>query len=183
MDGAFRLIQKNNPKRCLETRRDSFLVGRAQKCDIIIAETHVSRVQAKVWLENGRHFIKNLGSNALRINGRATAGDLLKPGDEITFGKTCFLYQAGAGSAVQSASEAKTILASNTADAPPERRLVCTSPSGLAATHRLSQAKIVIGRSRKRISSWTTLPFPGTTVSSRRGRASTISATSARPTR
>jgi len=147
--GAFRLIQKNNPKRCLETGRDSFLVGRGQECDIIIAEAHVSRVQAKVSFENGRHFIKNLGRNALRINGRTTAGDLLKPGDEITFGKTCFLYQAGAESAVESAYEAKTILASDTADTPPERRLVCTSPSGLAATHRLSQAKMVLGRSQE----------------------------------
>jgi pSer/pThr/pTyr-binding forkhead associated (FHA) protein len=147
--GAFRLIQKNNPKRCLETRRDSFLVGRGQECDIIIAEAHVSRVQAKVSFENGRHLIKNLGRNALRINGRTTAGGLLKPGDEITFGKTRFLYQAGAESAVESSSEAKTILASDTADTPPERRLVCTSPSGQAATHRLSQTKVVIGRSQE----------------------------------
>ncbi len=147
MDGAFRLIQKNNPKRYFETRRDSFLVGRAQECDIIIPEAHVSRVQAKVSFENGRHLIKNLGRNALRINGRATDGGLLKPGDEITFGKTRFLYQAGAESAVVPSSEAKTILASEHAAASPERRLVCTSPSGQAATHRLSQAKMVIGRS------------------------------------
>ena len=147
MDGAFRLIQKNNPKRCFETRRDSFLVGRAQECDIIIPEAHVSRVQAKVSFENGRHLIKNLGRNVLRINGRVTDGGLLRPGDEITFGKTRFLYQAGAESAVVSSPEAKTILASEHADTPPERRLVCTSPSGHAATHRLSQAKMVIGRS------------------------------------
>jgi len=149
VDGAFRLIQKNNPKRCFETRRDSFLVGRGQECDIIIPEAYVSRVQAKVSFENGRHFIKNLGRNTLRVNSRATAGDFLTPGDEITFGKACFLYQAGAESAVGSASEAKTILASDTADTPLERRLVCTSPAGLATAHRLSQAKMVIGRSQE----------------------------------
>jgi pSer/pThr/pTyr-binding forkhead associated (FHA) protein len=149
VDGAFRLIQKNNPKRCFETRRDSFLVGRGQECDIIIPEAYVSRVQAKVSLENGRHFIKNLGRNALRVNSRTTAGDFLKPGDEITFGKVCFLYQAGAEPAVESNSEAKTILAYDTADTPPERRLVCTSPAGLATAHRLSQPKIVIGRSQE----------------------------------
>jgi len=149
VDGAFRLIQKNNPKRCFETRRDSFLVGRSQECDIIIPEAYVSRVQAKVSFENGRHFIKNLGRNALRVNGRNTAGDFLKPGDELTFGKTCFLYQASAESAVESNSDAKTILASDTADTPPERRLVCTSPSGLATAHRLSQPRIVIGRSQE----------------------------------
>jgi pSer/pThr/pTyr-binding forkhead associated (FHA) protein len=147
VDGAFRLIQKNNPKRCFETRRDSFLVGRAQECDIIIPEAHVSRVQAKVSFENGRHLIKNLGRNALRINGRTTDGGILTPGDEITFGKTRFLYQAGAEPAVVPSSEAKTILAPDTADSSPERRLVCTSPSGQATTHRLSLAKMVIGRS------------------------------------
>jgi pSer/pThr/pTyr-binding forkhead associated (FHA) protein/tetratricopeptide (TPR) repeat protein len=149
VDGAFRLIQKNNPKRCFETRRDSFLVGRGQECDIIIPEAYVSRVQAKVSFENGRHFIKNLGRNALRVNNRTTTGDFLKPGDEITFGKACFLYQAGAEPAAGSNSEAKTILASDTADTPPERRLVCTSPAGLATAYRLSQPKIVIGRSQE----------------------------------
>ena len=149
MDGAFRLIQKNNPKRFIDTRRDSFLVGRSQECDIIIPEACVSRVQAKVSFENGRHFIKNLGRNALRINGRNTAGDFLKHGDEITFGKTSFLYQAGAEPTVESTPEAKTILASDTADTFPERRLVCTSPSGQAAAHRLSQPKILIGRSQE----------------------------------
>ena len=149
MDGAFRLIQKNNPKRCIETRRDSFLVGRSQECDIIIPEPYVSRVQAKVSFENGRHFIKNLGRNALRVNGRTTAGDFLKPGDEITFGKTNFLYQAGVEPKVEPAPDAKTILAADPADPAPERRLVCTSPSGLTAAHRLSQPKIVIGRSQE----------------------------------
>jgi len=149
VDGAFRLIQKNNPKRCIETRRDRFLVGRSQECDIIIPEACVSRVQARVSFENGRHFIKNLGRNALRVNGCTTAGDFLKPGDEITFGKTSFLYQAGAEPAAESTPDAKTILAADTADTPPERRLVCTSPSGLAAAYPLSQPKIVIGRSQE----------------------------------
>jgi pSer/pThr/pTyr-binding forkhead associated (FHA) protein len=149
VDGAFRLIQKNNPKRCFETRRDSFLVGRSQECDIIIPEAYVSRVQAKVSFENGRYFIKNLGRNVLFLNGRATAGDFLKPGDEITFGKACYLYQAGAEPAVESTSEARTLLASDAAEPPSERRLVFTSPSGVATTHRLSQAKLVIGRSKE----------------------------------
>jgi pSer/pThr/pTyr-binding forkhead associated (FHA) protein/tetratricopeptide (TPR) repeat protein len=151
VDGAFRLIEKNNPKRCFETHRDSFFVGRAPECDIIIPEDYVSRVQAKVTFENGRHFIKNLGRNALRVNSRTTAGDFLTPGDEITFGKACFLYQAAAEPAVEFNSKAKTILAADTdaADTPPDRRLVCTSPSGQATAHRLCQPKIVIGRSQE----------------------------------
>jgi pSer/pThr/pTyr-binding forkhead associated (FHA) protein len=147
--GAFRLIQKNNPKRSFEMRKDSFLVGRSQECDITLPEAYVSRVQAKVSFENGRHFIKNMGRNALRVNGRVTAGDFLKPGDEITFGRTCFLYQPGAEPTVESTSEAKTMLASDAAEAPLERRLVCTSPSGQATAHCLSQSKIVIGRSQE----------------------------------
>jgi pSer/pThr/pTyr-binding forkhead associated (FHA) protein len=149
VDGAFRLIQKNNPKRCFETRRDSFLLGRSPECDIILPERHISRVQAKVTFENGRHFIKNLGRNALCVNGRATAGDFLKPGDEILLGKTCFLYQHGAEPSAEPASEAKTLLAIDTAESSSEGRLVCTSPAGQATTHRLSQAKLVIGRSQE----------------------------------
>lgn len=149
MDGAFRLIQKNNPKRCFETHRDSFLVGRSQECDLTLPEAYVSRIQAKVSFENGRHFIKNLGRNTLRVNGQVTTGGFLKPGDEVTFGKTCFLYQTGAEPAGESTPEAKTILASDTLETPHERRLVCTSPSGSATAYCLSQAKIVIGRSQE----------------------------------
>lgn len=149
MDAVFRLIQKTNPDRCFETRRDSFLVGRSPECDIIIPEPHISRIQAKVTFENGRHFIKNMGRNALSVNGHTTAGDFLKPGDEILLGKTCFFYQAGAEPGAESASEAKTILATDTAEPSSERRLVCTSPNGQATTHRLAQAKLVVGRSQE----------------------------------
>ena len=149
MDGVFRLIQKTNPNRCFETRSDSFLVGRSHECDIVIPEPHISRVQAKVTFENGRHFIKNMGRSALSVNGHATAGDFLKPGDEIMLGKTSFLYQASAEPVAESASEAKTVLAIDTAEPSSERRLVCTSPTGQPTTHRLSQAKLVIGRSQE----------------------------------
>jgi pSer/pThr/pTyr-binding forkhead associated (FHA) protein/tetratricopeptide (TPR) repeat protein len=149
VDAAFRLIQKNNPKRCVETRRDSFLLGRSQECDIVLPEPHISRVQAKVTFENGRHFIKNLGRNALCVNGRATPGDFLKPGDEILLGNTCFLYQAGTEPAPEPASEAKTLLAIDTEEPSSERRLVCTSATGQATTHRLSKDKLVIGRSQE----------------------------------
>jgi pSer/pThr/pTyr-binding forkhead associated (FHA) protein/tetratricopeptide (TPR) repeat protein len=150
VDGAFRLIQKNNPQRCFETQRDSFLVGRSPECDIIIPEPHISRVQAKVTLESGRHFIKNLGRNALCVNGRTTAGDFLKPGDEILLGKTSFFYHAGPQPAAEPASEARTLLAVDTDESSSsERRLVCTSPAGEAATHRLTQAKLIIGRSQE----------------------------------
>jgi pSer/pThr/pTyr-binding forkhead associated (FHA) protein/tetratricopeptide (TPR) repeat protein len=149
VDGAFRLIQKNNPKRRIEMRKESFLVGRSQACDLVLPEASVSRVQAKVSFENGRHFIRNLGRNALRVNGRTTAGNFLKPGDEITFGKISFLYQAGTAPVVEPGPEDQTILAADIADTPPERRLVCTAPSGLAEAYRLSRPKTVIGRSEE----------------------------------
>jgi tetratricopeptide (TPR) repeat protein len=51
--------------------------------------------------------------------------------------------------AAESASEAKTVLATDTAEPSSDRRLVCTSPAGQATTHRLSQARLLIGRSRE----------------------------------
>ncbi len=149
MDGAFRLIQKNHPKRRIETRKESFLVGRSPTCDLVLPDASVSRVQAKVSFENGRHFIRNLGRNALRVNGRTTAGDFLKPGDEITFGKTSFLYQAGAAPEAAAGPEDQTILAADIAETPLERRLVCTAPSGRTEAHSLSRPKTVIGRSEE----------------------------------
>jgi hypothetical protein len=110
----------------------------------------VSRVQARVSFENGRHFVKNLGRNPLRINGRASGGDFLKPGDEITFGAFDYLYQAEPPAAAL-CSEAQTQVALDAAlpAADRRRRLVCTLPDGPAATHLLTGARVVIGRSQE----------------------------------
>jgi pSer/pThr/pTyr-binding forkhead associated (FHA) protein/tetratricopeptide (TPR) repeat protein len=149
VDGAFRLVQKRNPKKCLETRRERFLLGRSQECDLIVPEPHVSRLQAKVWVENGRHFIKNLGRNPIRINGSPTAGDFLKPGDEITLGKTRFLYQPAPPLAAGTGPEAPTLLAEGPVETICGERLVCTSPSGLTTIHVLTGRQCIIGRSQE----------------------------------
>jgi pSer/pThr/pTyr-binding forkhead associated (FHA) protein/tetratricopeptide (TPR) repeat protein len=147
---VFRLVGKTNPQQCLEIREDRFLIGRSLECDLVIPERHVSRVQAQVSFENGRHFVKNVGRNPLRINGRASRGDFLKTGDEIAFGALHYQYQADLAPAALS-SEAQTQIAGDAAAlaAESERRLVCTLPDGTAATYLLKGTRTVIGRSQE----------------------------------
>ncbi len=150
MSAVFRLVAKTHPQQCLEIREDRFLIGRSLECDLVIPERHVSRVQAQVSFENGRHFVKNVGRNPLRINGRASRGDFLKAGDEIAFGASLYQYQADLPAAALS-PEAQTQIAGDAAAlaAEQERRLVCTLYDGTAATHSLTGARAVIGRSHE----------------------------------
>lgn len=150
MGVVFRLIGKTDPKLLLETRQARFLVGRALECDLVIPERHVSRVQARVSYENGRHYVKNIGRNPLRINGRASRGDFLKAGDEISFGTIDYLYQVGPSVGAPD-SEAQTQLAVEPAAAAADRRrrVVCTRADGSSATHPLTGTRAVIGRSQE----------------------------------
>lgn len=144
MDHFFALVQRVRPHRKFETSREKFFLGRSRDCDIVIPEPQVSRRQAEVWLENGRHYIRNLGRNLLRLNGRPTTGDFLDNGDEIAFGDSQYTYLAQA--AAGDGSEAQTQLVSEPDGADGAQRLVCNHPNGRTTTHALIGERFLIGR-------------------------------------
>jgi pSer/pThr/pTyr-binding forkhead associated (FHA) protein len=142
------MVQKSRPHRKYETRREIFLLGRSKECEIVIGEPHVSRRQAEVREEDGRHYIRNLGRTPLQLNGRPTSGDFLETGDEIAFGDCRFTYlPEGAPAPEEAASEAQTLLVPALQDTPPPQRLVCSHPSGQTTTHPIDGGKFLIGRS------------------------------------
>lgn len=145
MDHFFALVQKVRPHRKFETSREKFFLGRSRDCDIVLPEPQVSRRQAEVRLENGRHYIRNLGRNLLRLNGRPTTGDFLENGDEIAFGDSQYTYLAQA--AEGDGSEAQTLLVSEPDGADGAQRLVCNHPNGRTTTHALIGERFLIGRS------------------------------------
>ncbi len=80
-------------------------VGRAPESNILLADELVSRLHARVWVENDRLLIRDeRSSNGTIINGRALKiGDVanLRPGDTIRVGATTLTVIATAEAQVQ----------------------------------------------------------------------------------
>jgi pSer/pThr/pTyr-binding forkhead associated (FHA) protein len=89
----YKFILKSNPQIVFETGQDTFSLGRSEDCEVTIRDPHVSRLQAKVWIQDDRYVIKNLGRNPILVNGVKTKSQFLKDGDTVTLGKTELLFQ------------------------------------------------------------------------------------------
>ena len=148
----FKLIQKTNPEKCYETRKDNFLVGKSKQCEIVIGDPHISDVQAKVKTKSNRYFIKNLGQEPICVNGEKTGGKFINNGDEIAIGKTEFLIELSnePHQLPQHASmEAKTMVLDSPNEEMVGPRLVCTTSSGKSRIIPLNIEKLIIGRSNE----------------------------------
>ena len=150
MSSSFKLIKKSDPRTYFETQQASFLLGKSEKCEIVITDPHVAEVQAKVGKKDEKYFIKNMGKDPIQINGRPATIKVLENGDEITLGKTKFLLQLPNTSeelAKTVTFEAKTMVMNSPSNASSGPRLVCTNSAGKSMTYPLKKDKIVIGRS------------------------------------
>lgn len=150
MSSNFKLIKKSDPRTYFETQQDSFLLGKSKKCEIVITDPHVAEVQAKVGKKDEKYFIKNVGKDPIQINGRPATIKVLENGDEITLGKTKFLFQLANTNeelAKTVTFEAKTMVMNSPSNAFSGPRLVCTNSAGKSMTYPLIKDKIVIGRS------------------------------------
>jgi pSer/pThr/pTyr-binding forkhead associated (FHA) protein len=73
----------------IELSPDPMTIGRASACNIRIADAGVSSKHAKIWCEDGRYFLMDLGStNGTFVNDRDVDREQLTDGDVITFGMT-----------------------------------------------------------------------------------------------
>lgn len=63
-------------------------IGRAAGCAVTLEDTYVSQLHARVWAEDGRVLIEDLGStNGTWVNGnRVTGPVMLRPRDRIQIG-------------------------------------------------------------------------------------------------
>jgi pSer/pThr/pTyr-binding forkhead associated (FHA) protein len=70
--------------------KDEILIGRADKCHLVLDDTYVSQVHARIFARNGAHMLEDLGStNGTYLNRRRiTSPAELQRGDQVKIGKT-----------------------------------------------------------------------------------------------
>ena len=152
MRSMFKLIQKSNPQNYYETRKESFLVGKSKRCEIVIGDPRISDVQAKVGTKDNRYFIKNLGPQPISVNGHHTGGQFLNNGDELALGESKFVIQLDKTDQQPSASspmEEKTMVLETQNEESLGPRLVCTTSAGKSKVIPLKLQKLIIGRSNE----------------------------------
>lgn len=69
---------------------DELIIGRADKCHIVLDDTYVSQMHARIYPRDGTVMLEDLGStNGTYLNRRRITGTTeLQRGDEVKIGKT-----------------------------------------------------------------------------------------------
>jgi|WetSurMetagenome_2_1015567.scaffolds.fasta_scaffold10062_2 pSer/pThr/pTyr-binding forkhead associated (FHA) protein len=79
-------------------------IGRAPECDVAINTLSVSRQHARIFLEGGRFWIKDLeSSNGTYVNGVKAALQMLSDGDVVCFGEVRSVFHTSAENVQRSA--------------------------------------------------------------------------------
>ena len=69
-------------------KKEKLLIGRRETCDIVLRFSNVSGQHARMTLESGYWFLKDLGSrNGTKVNGYKISRKRLDPGAVISFAK------------------------------------------------------------------------------------------------
>lgn len=89
------LVLDRKPLQVYDIDQPVIRIGRGENMDVVIDNVSVSRRQAEIRDENGTWVLRDLGSsNGTFLNGRRmTADQLLRPGDEISFGKFSIFFE------------------------------------------------------------------------------------------
>jgi pSer/pThr/pTyr-binding forkhead associated (FHA) protein len=69
---------------------DELVIGRGDKCHVVLDDTYVSQVHARIYPKNGSYMVEDLGStNGTYVNRRRiTSPAQLQRGDQVKIGKT-----------------------------------------------------------------------------------------------
>jgi diguanylate cyclase (GGDEF)-like protein len=72
------------------------IIGRSSECGLALPHPSVSRQHCRVWREDGRYLIEDLGStNRTFLNGKAVTHDELRDGDQIGVGSNAIKFFVG----------------------------------------------------------------------------------------
>jgi hypothetical protein len=85
----------NGPLRSHQFRlNDSSTIGRGSDNCVVLADAQVSRLHARVWLENNRFYVSDMSVNGTWVNGARVGGEHreLHDRDEVQIGNTIMLF-------------------------------------------------------------------------------------------
>lgn len=70
MDMIFKVIKGPSKKKVLKINKKDVIIGRSKECTITIPARGISKQHCRIWEEDGRLFIEDLGStNGTELNG------------------------------------------------------------------------------------------------------------------
>ena len=73
---------------------EPLVIGRLPECDVVLADSNVSRRHAEVRRKDDGVFVVDLGStNGTRVNGTPVREQLLASGDEVSVGSTRLIFE------------------------------------------------------------------------------------------
>jgi hypothetical protein len=73
---------------------EPLVIGRLPECDVVLADSNVSRRHAELRRKGDGVFVTDLGStNGTRVNGTPVREQLVNSGDEISVGSTRLIFE------------------------------------------------------------------------------------------
>jgi len=74
--------------------KDSAVIGRTSECDVILYDHGISRRHCRIFFENGRYYVEDLGSsNGTKRNGAPVTREALVDGDRLGVGSVVFAFK------------------------------------------------------------------------------------------
>lgn len=81
--------------RQIEIGAEELFIGRSSGVGLTLEGANVSRRHSRLWLEQGRLHIEDLGSsNGTFVNGKRVTETKLEDGCEVRFGRANYVYRA-----------------------------------------------------------------------------------------
>ncbi|MFK7737858.1 MAG: FHA domain-containing protein [Pirellulaceae bacterium] len=75
-------------------KKEKLIIGRREACDIVLRFNNISGQHARMTLEEGYWFLKDLGSrNGTKVDGHRISRKRLDPGASISFAKHTFTME------------------------------------------------------------------------------------------
>ena len=111
MDVILKVLKGAKQGTKVAIKKETFLIGRSQKCNLCVASSSVSRRHCKFSRQESKVLLRDLGSrNGTYVNGEKITEEIeLSTGDEISVGSLSFMITLTPGIANEKRSKVRTV--------------------------------------------------------------------------